>query len=56
MNATIRSVAKLAGVASSTVSHFLNRTAPLSAATALCISERDPERQHSRKISYSRRL
>ena len=34
MKATIRSVAKLAGVAPSTVSHYLNQTAPLSAATA----------------------
>ena len=34
MKATIRSVAKLAGVAPSTVSHYLNQTAPLSPATA----------------------
>jgi LacI family transcriptional regulator len=34
MKATIRSVAKLAGVAPSTISHYLNQTAPLSAATA----------------------
>ncbi len=32
--ATIRNVAKLAGVAPSTVSHYLNRTAPLAAETA----------------------
>jgi len=34
MRVTIRSVAKLAGVAPSTVSHYLNRTAPVSQATA----------------------
>jgi LacI family transcriptional regulator, galactose operon repressor len=33
MRVTIRSVAKLAGVAPSTVSHYLNRTAPVSQAT-----------------------
>jgi len=39
MKATIRSVAKLAGVAPSTVSHYLNRTAPLSPATAKSVEE-----------------
>jgi DNA-binding LacI/PurR family transcriptional regulator len=39
MKATIRSVAKLAGVAPSTVSHYLNQTAPLSAATAKSVAE-----------------
>jgi LacI family transcriptional regulator len=39
MKATIRSVAKLAGVAPSTVSHYLNRTAPLSPATAKRVEE-----------------
>jgi LacI family transcriptional regulator len=39
MKATIRSVAKLAGVAPSTVSHYLNRTAPLSPATAKNVEE-----------------
>ena len=39
MKATIRNVAKLAGVAPSTVSHFLNQTAPLSAATAKSVEE-----------------
>ena len=34
MKVTIRSVAKLAGVAPSTVSHYLNRSAPVSADTA----------------------
>jgi LacI family transcriptional regulator len=34
MRATIRSVAKLAGVAPSTVSHYLNQTAPISPNTA----------------------
>lgn len=34
MEATIRSVAKLAGVAPSTVSHYLNRSAPVSPGTA----------------------
>jgi LacI family transcriptional regulator, galactose operon repressor len=34
MEATIRSVAKLAGVAPSTVSHYLNHTAPVSPGTA----------------------
>jgi len=34
MKATIRNVAKLAGVAPSTVSHYLNRSAPLSSTTA----------------------
>lgn len=34
MRVTIRSVAKLAGVAPSTVSHYLNRTAPVSQPTA----------------------
>jgi LacI family transcriptional regulator len=39
MKATIRSVAELAGVAPSTVSHYLNQTAPLSAATAKSVEE-----------------
>jgi len=39
MKATIRSVAKLAGVAPSTVSHYLNQTAPLSAATAESVEQ-----------------
>jgi len=39
MKATIRSVAKLAGVAPSTISHYLNRTAPLSPATAKRVEE-----------------
>ena len=39
MKATIRSVAKLAGVAPSTVSHYLNRTAPLSPATAKSVEQ-----------------
>jgi LacI family transcriptional regulator len=39
MKATIRSVAKLAGVAPSTVSHYLNRTAPLSPTTAKNVEE-----------------
>jgi LacI family transcriptional regulator len=34
MKATIRNVAKLAGVAPSTVSHYLNQSAPLSSTTA----------------------
>jgi LacI family transcriptional regulator len=34
MRVTIRSVAKMAGVAPSTVSHYLNRTAPVSQSTA----------------------
>jgi LacI family transcriptional regulator len=34
MRVTIRSVAKMAGVAPSTVSHYLNRTAPVSQTTA----------------------
>jgi LacI family transcriptional regulator len=39
MKATIRNVAKLAGVAPSTVSHYLNQTAPLSAATAKSVEQ-----------------
>ena len=39
MKATIRSVAKLAGVAPSTVSHYLNQTASLSAATAKSVEQ-----------------
>jgi LacI family transcriptional regulator len=39
MKATIRNVAKLAGVAPSTVSHYLNQTAPLSPATAKNVEE-----------------
>jgi LacI family transcriptional regulator len=39
MKATIRSVAKLAGVAPSTVSHYLNQTAALSAATAKSVEQ-----------------
>jgi DNA-binding LacI/PurR family transcriptional regulator len=34
MEATIRSVAKLAGVAPSTVSHYINHSAPVSPGTA----------------------
>jgi DNA-binding LacI/PurR family transcriptional regulator len=37
MKVTIRSVAKLAGVAPSTVSHYLNQSAPVAADTALSV-------------------